>query len=96
MAMMPSGLGFGNLGNQGSPTRMEMGQGGGVEHMNTAPAVEVPVPSTPPGMDDARGTTFGMQTSGSNAVGASNLGGKAGNLGFVGNLRTAASELKCA
>ena len=91
MAMMPSGLGFGSLGNQGSPTRMEMGQGGGVEHMNTAPAVEVPVPSTPPGMDDARGTTFGMQTNGSNAVGASNLVGNAGNLGFAGNLRTAGS-----
>ena len=89
--MMPSGLGFGNLGNQGSPTRMEMGQGGGVEQMNTAPAVEVPVPSTPPGMDDARGATFGMQTNGSNTVGASNLIGNTGNLGFAGNLRTAGS-----
>ena len=54
--MMPSGLGFGNLGNQGSPTRMEMGQGGNAsQESNTG--VEVPVPNTPPGVDDARGSS---------------------------------------
>ena len=51
--MMPSGLGFGNLGNQGSPTRMEMGQGGNAsQESNTG--VEVPVPNTPPGVDDCK------------------------------------------
>ena len=44
--MMPSGLGFGNLGNQGSPTRMEMGQGGNASQESNA-GVEVPVPNTP-------------------------------------------------
>ena len=79
--MMPSGLGFGNLGNQGSRTRMEMGQGG----MSTSTAADVPVPNTPPQADEARGVTFGMQGSVS-AVGVGNLGCGAGNLVGAGNL----------
>ena len=44
--MTPSGLGFGSPGAQGSPTRMEMGQGGSGSRGSNA-GVEVPVPSTP-------------------------------------------------
>ena len=81
--MMPSGLSFGNLGsNQGSPTRMEMGQGGAV---NTSTAAEVPVPNTPPGADEVVGRTFGLQSNGSANVGIGNVAGSAGNLGVVGN-----------
>ena len=82
--MMPSGLGFGNLGNQGSPTRMEMGQGGNASQESNA-GVEVPVPSTPPGVDDARGVTFGMQGNGNSVTPG------VGNLGFAGNLGNAGS-----
>ena len=84
VAMMPNVTGFGDVGTQGSPTRMEMGQGG---VSNTA-AAEVPVPSTPPETEDARGNVFGtpgMQGNGSNVTGGvGNLVG-AGNLGFAGN-----------
>ena len=87
--MMPSGLGFGNLGsNQGSPTRMEMGQGGA---MNMNAAAEVPVPNTPPGADEVRGMTFGMQSNGSANVGIGNVAGSAGNLGVVGNFGNASN-----
>ena len=88
--MMPSGLGFGNLGsNQGSPTRMEMGQGGA---MNMNAAAEVPVPNTPPGADEVRGMTFGMQSNGSANVGIGNVAGSAGNLGVVGNFGNASNS----
>ena len=80
--MMPSGLGFGNLGNQGSPTRMEMGQGGNASQESNA-GVEVPVPNTPPGVDDTRGVTFGMQGNGNSVTPG------VGNLGFAGNLGSA-------
>ena len=56
VAMMPNVTGFGDVGTQGSPTRMEMGQG---SVSNTA-AAEVPVPNTPPGTEDARVSGFGM------------------------------------
>ena len=79
---MPSGLGFGNLGsNQGSPRRMEMGQGGA---MNTNAAAEVPVPNAPPGADEVRG--FGLQSNGNVSVGVGNLAGNVGGLGVAGNL----------
>ena len=79
--MMPSSLGFGNLGsNQGSPTRMEMGQGG--MSMNTV--AEVPVPDTPPGADEVRG--FGLQSNGNANVRSSNLAGNVGGSGVAGNL----------
>ncbi len=80
--MMPTGLSFGNLGDQGSPTRMEMGQGG------MCTAADVPVPNTPPGAEDARGATFGLPGS-MNAVGGGNLGCGAGNLVGAGNLANA-------
>ena len=88
--MMPSGLGFGNIGsNQGSPTRMEMGQGGAV---NTSTAAEVSAPNTPPGADEVRGMTFGMQSNGSASVGVGNLAGSAGNLGVAGNFGNASNS----
>ena len=63
---------------------MEMGQEGNTsQDSNTR--VEVPVPNTPLGVDNAREVTFGMQGNG-NAV---TLG--VGNLGFAGNLGNAGS-----
>ena len=82
--MMPSGLGFNNLGSQGSPTRMEMGQGG----MSSNTAAEIPVPSTPPGADEVGGVTFGMQGN-ATALGVGNLVGNVGNLVGAGNLANA-------